>query len=515
MKIRLNIFRGMIFKYKDLNFLMETEPLINSVFSNGLRISLGIEEYKKVYLKAYLFKIFKLDKLFITKLIITLPTLLILRKLRKESEIFYKLLNQIIKFKYKKITIGDNVYSSFLRNHPEGIFLKNILSLFFLFIRGGLIYETINEEFKKDIKNKKFILYLSHSIYLNGIIEKYFSDQKNLIIRSLFFPHIFSIYKNNSQKIIHDSFKANKIVAPLKYIEIKSDQDCLSFIDQRINDPSKLTYIKNWDDIDEDLSNTFSKSKYNIILCLHSFTDNQLWYGKEDELVSTYDWSIFTIDYLIHLKRFYKYDFDFFLKPHPTWSDNYEANSINIIDKEIYLKVLKKYQNIDLKKLNPFIKIKDINKIINKEKTLFISHHGTIIPEAAFLGFKSLSSINSPWSDKYEFSTIYKNKNDYKNLIKDFIKGNLIIPPNYINSLSDFIKEYYFQHGFLNEKHFNNFVKKLKNNYGDKIYLNSNSNYFSEEELKKFNLSSAKFISENFNPKDFFDDNIFNFLDKI
>ena len=62
-----------------------------------------------------------------------------------------------------------------------------------------------------------------------------------------------------------------------------------------------------------------------------------------------------------------------------------------------------------------------------KKKTILISHHGTVILESAFLGFKTISSSAGFFDTKFNISNFWGNKEQYSSLLnKDFNKLRIV-----------------------------------------------------------------------------------------
>jgi len=53
---------------------------------------------------------------------------------------------------------------------------------------------------------------------------------------------------------------------------------------------------------------------------------------------------------------------------------------------------------------------------ISNEK-IIVSHHGSVILEAAYLGFKTISSIACLWQPEFKISNLWSNREEYKKIL--------------------------------------------------------------------------------------------------
>ena len=149
-----------------------------------------------------------------------------------------------------------------------------------------------------------------------------------------------------------------------------------------------------------------------ILIYAHSFTDCQLMYGY-DGFLNMYEWLEFTLNSLTHQ------NVNIIVKGHPNfWAYNIKAEVIKW-DRILWNKIKNKYQESkSITFINSPITNKEQLDLLDLNKTVVISHHGNAAVEAAYLGFKSISSSCSPWGAKYySFCETWSSREQYKELL--------------------------------------------------------------------------------------------------
>lgn len=321
------------------------------------------------------------------------------------------------------------------------IFIYNFIKYLFL---GIIIYAAALR-----ISNKASVVCLaSDTVYLDGIIADFFLKKKNVKVYFKVSPFDLACVSKNYDNI-NDFRKKN---LRQDHIKIK-DKKIRDYMRNRLFDPAKN--ILNYS-----VANTKKKflSKatdgINFIVYQHSFTDAQLNFGFDD-FKSVYDWLLFTIN---HLNKNNKNEI--YLKLHPNIHRKVKSN-IPEMDRKIWFHLKQKLpSNVNF--IESTISNYKFLKTFNPKNTIIISHHGNAVMEGAYLGFRSISSYNSLWSD-YSFSNLWKNKKEYLSLLHHSSTNiEYLTPPD--ETVNLFIKDCYLRDvGNYSEKSFMNIISKLSN----------------------------------------------------
>ena len=152
------------------------------------------------------------------------------------------------------------------------------------------------------------------------------------------------------------------------------------------------------------------------IIYMHSFSDAQLEHGW-DGFCSCYTWMVEAIEMCQEVGMFT------FLKPHPSWKHIWgnSVHSTSRLDLE-YLKHINTYLRgkVRIGVLPMSTRPSEIIRLLGAHERLHISHHGTVIPELAFLGEETLSSSVSAWGDIQQFSSVYSSPAEMREKIRRF-----------------------------------------------------------------------------------------------
>ncbi len=210
--------------------------------------------------------------------------------------------------------------------------------------------------------------------------------------------------KNNKKhlKNFQDSIKVSKKYT-LNISQKKRTNKLLKklFIKPNYLDWVSQTNYKKYDKI--------NYNNFDYIVYAHSFTDDQLCYGF-DGFENTLDWLNFTLEKLDSLNK------KVIIKGHP----NFYSKSLGILsiwDNKIFSKNKEKY----IKNKNFYFIDKPVfnNELLKRvsKKTILISHHGTVLFEGAQLGFKSICSEATMFSNNFKISNFWLNKKNYEELL--------------------------------------------------------------------------------------------------
>lgn len=380
---------------------------------------------------------------------------------------------------YENINIGKHVVSESLKNfNSYNSYLFYYYQIIKNFIKAGIILKNCKEYNKKfDIKG----IYIDHCTYLNGIMFSYFAKKKVTIFTN---NYPFSIFKIDFKKNKKD--KLSKYENVIKYNQKTNllSRDLIK-CKKILN---KITYRKNYLSWMKRIKFTnlenFDFSKFEYIVYAHSFTDGQLVYGNDD-FENTYEWLDYTLKVLSSLKK------KVIIKAHP----NFYESSYGILsewDKKIFKKIIKKYKtNKDFYFLNKPIFNYDLLRKIDKNCVL-ITHHGTVLLEGSYLGFKTISSASTFYGNNYRHSIMWKNKKEYLKILKSKInklpktnnKDLYYLTKNlYLNNYSYYSKNFW-------EKIISKPLKISPENFTNSITIFSGMN--AEEKRKKVNFLNNK-----------------------
>jgi hypothetical protein len=298
------------------------------------------------------------------------------------------------------IDVGRYVTASVMRN-PQAIISKKtrLIRTLILGLKGSYFY-ACSESFFINID----YAYLHDTPYLMGIVN-------DVLIKK----GIIVFVKGYPFTLIDCEGKCNNQLSPF-FIRLDrpfySPYKAQSYIYNRLQNPQKeIGYFQVEEKEEIDLNYMLNTKKNLAIVYAHSFTDAQLVYGY-DGFNSVYDWLNFTIKMLLKEK------YHIVIKGHPNfWAPEHKSNVVKW-DKMIW----RTFVNHNLQKENidiidfPIYNGTLLSKL-QKDKTVIVSHHGNAIIECAALGFKTISSICSLWSNNYTFGEIWSDKSEYTKIL--------------------------------------------------------------------------------------------------
>jgi len=306
------------------------------------------------------------------------------------------------------VNIGRPAYAMALKNYKVYI-TKYILPLELLmrllactrdYLMGMKIVESLTSE-------DEGAIYLRDLAYSDSIL--FDLCMKNQVgVYAIAYPQTMTFYK--SKHIT--SVSVRKLAFPKFSITDKQYND---YMNGRLEDPRK--HISYYSPEKHSLDSYFlpkNQEKKIALIYAHSFSDAQLAYGY-DGFTNIYDWLIFTVDFLI------KNDVEILVKAHPNfWSIGHESKIVEV-DQKVWGFIKKKYENSNLVKfIDKPIDNKFILEKMRKSNTIVISHHGNAVAEAAYFGYKTISSSCSTWGDDYyNFSNTWQSKYEYVTMLSN------------------------------------------------------------------------------------------------
>ena len=399
------------------------------------------------------------------------------------GKIFQKSIRSSIHF--KNVKIGNHVLSRTYRNFKS--YSSKFYFYYFMiknFYLAGCIFRTS----KNYLKNYNFKgVYLDHLMYLNGIYYQIFAKNRKIIYSNVYPKSAFKIDFTKNKKKYFDFSKSITIEYLKKKLKRQEKTKVENFKKNYLKQSYK--YIPWMIDTKYKTLDNFLKLrlwKYQYIIFPHSFTDAQMSRGF-DGFETTYDWLIFTLDYLKKNNK------KAIIKGHP----NYYKKSRGIFsdwDKKIFNKVKRIYEkNENFYFIDKSINNMDILKRLNKN-CIGLTHHGTVILEMSLLKYKTISSSKCPWESKYKISNKWSSKSEYRNILQKSWKKLKFSDQNDINKICHEL--YFNQYNFHGEYSVHSIMKKtLKKSYSR---LKDNPKIFSTDAISKNLTRQEKVFNKNF-----------------
>ncbi len=311
--------------------------------------------------------------------------------------------------KFENVEIGRFVLAETYKNYDS--YLSNV-KFYFHFIRnlyraGKLIYSAKNYEKKFKIKG----VYIDHCGYLNGVLFSFFSNKKIIVYTNNYPSNLYGVNFNKLKNKIYRKYEESLKLKKIKKLTEKNFRITNNFSKKMF---TKKNFIP-WMSLTKykQVKNIDFKS-FDYIVYAHSFTDGQLWYGY-DGFENTFDWLNFTLNELEKKGK------KVLVKAHPNfYRTTYGIQ--DIWDNKIFSILEKKFKNNpNIYILNEPVFNNDILKKINK-KTVLISHHGTVLLEASYYGFKSICSYCTFFNKQFKVSNTWNSKKNYRILLNSEYK---------------------------------------------------------------------------------------------
>jgi len=311
---------------------------------------------------------------------------------------------KILNLNYRNCNIGRHIISMSYREFNSYfnifIFFKNFLkNLYFSICITDQAYEI-----SKEIS----VAYIDHCGYLNGIYFRVFALKKKIIFSNNF-PR--GIYFTDFRKKINTCF--NQPEKPLQfyrdnkinYISYKKNKQHVKKI---VSNPNLVIWMKKTK-YSNNKKNFIDLKSFDRVVYAQSFIDAQLWYGN-DGFFNVKDWLEFTLEKLSILPG------KTIVKAHPNFFNKFADKYVEY-DKKIFNKIIKKYQSEKIFFINRSVNNKYLLNNL-KKNTIIISHHGTVLLEALYFGFKCISSAATFWSPDLKLTNQWSSREGYNNILK-------------------------------------------------------------------------------------------------
>lgn len=300
----------------------------------------------------------------------------------------------------------------------------------------------------------KYILNLGcayHVIWEANYLDKYL-DRCLLLSGSIrillsYTPEKLALYSNKVLKRGFDGFLKAKAYNIDTRVSQATNSEIFQLATERCKSLNNITFLRNL--TIEELSQ-FSCSYYaptssdlkdtnNAIVFAHSFSDAQLLFSPS-LFIGMLDWLTYTVQSLLDI------GYIVYVKPHPFFAFrlNGVSHSGDKIDRIVWNSFLKKYSK-RLRILDINTRPLDLYSSFGGN-AIYISHHGSVIPEIAFLGGCTVSSVASPWGQDYNIGCAYRSLSEYKEILQYLYSKNNRSSPNSLETIAYF-NDYCFLKG--------------------------------------------------------------------
>ena len=383
-----------------------------------------------------------------------------IKNLKKASIIRKKIKNEndLVKFSYKKINVGNLIYDTYLRFNDTATLKFNDFFIIEIIAKVIHSYEKL-EILKEKIKVSEY--YSNQLSYIqHGFIARFFLKEK--------IPVKFTgakgayITKYRKQNYTH-AFDFRKFRSHFKKLKNKKDKLLQAKKLLKIKFSGKIIPQENWMLFPayKQSNINFKLKNFKVIIFLHCFVDSPTARGKFIFLDFA-EWINKTLKYFRD-KNLSEY---VAIKPHP-----HGKNA-----SKIYVQELKReysdFQWIDEKIPN--------NYIFSKRPIIGLSVLGTVLPELAYHNIIPIS-CGTHYSMSYDFVFTPKTVKNYFRLIDLGLKKKLKLPKDHKSQIYEY---YYCDFIYDHPNNTSLFAKKilLKN------WNLSNNEYNNGNELKKYIL---------------------------
>jgi len=340
---------------------------------------------------------------------------------------------RFLKLDYCGVVLGDLVSATALRLYPQaGGSVKNCLGLWPTLLNAVAISDYITNNVPNDCHNS--YVYCPEPIYLHAIYLRWLYKQGASELARYHYAKDFVLISQQQNMYSPMVIQTNELTKA-------SDEDTLrakNYMQERIDQPNRLWYMvvgaNNTDnqmwDIDDNLIDDMKNGLY-VVLFLHSFDDGQFCFGV-DGFDDLYHWTIFTINQLIANPNVTKV----FVKLHPN------TTFIDYIGDGV---AFKKLYNLyaENRKLTWLRKDCSLKAIAKMDKVVGITHHGSVSEELTYLGVPVIASSFGPWGNAFAFVNIWRNPEEYKEMLKNLSRKNWEAPSlEMIDDLLGYVVEY-------------------------------------------------------------------------
>ena len=330
---------------------------------------------------------------------ISLKSIFFIFKIIFSGKIFFK--KNLMKINYRGYNLSryamPEVYKNFKSYLSKSIFYYELVKSFYwtsMTVDDGLAAKGVETAF------------IDHGMYRNGLLMEIFS-KKNILVFTLGYPRgFFFISHQTNSKIKYENIIQLNKSKKLNSTQIKLAKKTIVEV---ISKTEKFPWMKNIkfkDNLETDLKDITH------VVYVHTFTDTQMIYGY-DGFLNVYEWFNFTMGELTKNNKN-----KILVKAHPCFFHEKFPNKNAEYDRKLFFKITSKYlQNKKVLILKEPIRNKKLLQKISK-KTILISHHGSVVLESLFIGFKIIASSAAFWNEDFKLANKWKNIPEYKIQLK-------------------------------------------------------------------------------------------------
>ena len=351
------------------------------------------------------------------------------------------------------IEIGDSILGCSLRSNSENriSFCKNVAWVFKEAIKTAVACKASIALDKYD-----YVGVWEQNYLLRHLCRRICITTGVSLIQFNNYPDKLRFYSSGGELTYEKELKAGRYLA---YTE-RELLDADSFMSKRTQDISKIGYMDRVQDeeserfqllggLDDELvfSDKIYRWKENqqdlVVIYSHSYSDAQLTRGW-DGFLGCYEWQVKAIEFAL------QYNLKIIIKPHPSWKfmledEKHPTSKLDLMYLKAIVSKLSRYRN-DITYCPLGMSVRELLEKIGPEpRCLHISHHGSVIPELAFLGKVNVSSSVSPWADWKSISNIFHNPKQLLDIIIRYAtRGGSLVMPDRRETL-EFVRSYYIE----------------------------------------------------------------------
>ncbi len=373
----------------------------------------------------------------------------------------------LVKLEIDGIHIGDLIYDSFLRqNEVPTINVKD--KKFLSFLKHSLKCFLYWQEFFSN--NKVKALVISHSVYISAIPLR-IAATKDIIS---FQCNLHNIYKLSKKNIYaFTEFKTYK--EDFKNLDKELKSTGLRIADEKIKErfsgkigvdmpySKKSAFHQNFSN-KKILSDTKKKK---ILIAAHDFFDAPHIYGSNDVFPDFYEW--FQFLKIISDKT----DYEWYIKSHRDWFAKTD-------------RILRDFAK-DNSKFHVIPSDTSHFQIVKEGINCVLTVYGTIGWEYAYFGVPVINATPDNPHMLYDFNLHAKNMKEYEHMVLNFEKYE-------INYNKDNIKEFYLMHNIIRKSDW--LLDDINEMIGKIGYQNFNKLKFYEKFIENFDNAKGARIRE-------------------
>jgi hypothetical protein len=279
-------------------------------------------------------------------------------------------------------------------------------------------------------------IYLGDVYYMDGIWVDYFLNQTRVWVYLDLYPFGLICVKDSFRNL---SRLRSHLEHALSRQKIISTERISDYFLRRLESPAEVIDYYQASLNEEILTPEAAPNRLYCIVYVHSFTDAQMERGY-DGFKSVYEWLKFTVSELVAIHP----NLTVILKAHPNFystGKHLDPQHATLLDQKMWQFFLSNLPS-GVTVIDKPISNASLLRLYKPENTILISHHSNAIVEGAYLGFTSISSKASPWSNLYNFSRVWDSKEEYRQFLRSIDPSSIILNEK-AESVRKFISDVY------------------------------------------------------------------------